>query len=57
MSGPIQILRKIPTTVVVLGLVSFFNDLASDMVIPLIPLLLATELGAGPIALGGGSEL
>ena len=36
----------------VLGLVSFFNDIASDMVIPLIPLLLATELSAGPIALG-----
>jgi MFS family permease len=52
MSSSLNILRKIPGTVVVLGLVSFFNDLASDMVIPLIPLLLATELAAGPIALG-----
>ena len=52
MSGSFNILRKIPGTVVVLGCVSFFNDLASDMVIPLIPLLLATELAAGPIALG-----
>lgn len=52
MSGTSDILRRIPATVVVLGLVSFFNDLASDMVIPLIPLLLATELAAGPIALG-----
>jgi MFS family permease len=43
---------KLPRTVVVLGLVSFFNDLASDMVIPLIPILLVTQLGAGPIALG-----
>ncbi len=42
----------LPRTVVVLGLVSFFNDLASDMVIPLIPILLTTQLGAGPIALG-----
>ena len=45
-------MQKIPHTVVVLGAVSFFNDLASDMVIPLIPLLLATELATGPIALG-----
>ncbi len=37
---------------VVLGLVSFFNDLASEMVIPLIPILLAGVLGAGPVALG-----
>jgi MFS family permease len=44
--------QKLPRTVVVLGLVSFFNDLASDMVIPLIPILLVTQLGAGPIALG-----
>ena len=35
-----------------LGLVSFFNDFASDIVIPLIPILLATVLAAGPVALG-----
>lgn len=45
-------LRRLPSTVIVLGLVSFFNDLASEMVTPLIPLVLATILGAGPIALG-----
>ncbi|HVC49266.1 MAG TPA: MFS transporter [Burkholderiales bacterium] len=39
-------------TVVILGLVSFFNDLASDMIVPLIPLLLASVLGAGAMALG-----
>jgi MFS family permease len=44
--------RKLPRTVVVLGLVSFFNDFASDIVIPLIPILLATVLAAGPLALG-----
>jgi MFS family permease len=38
--------------VVILGLVSFFNDLASDVVIPLIPILLAGVLAAGPLALG-----
>jgi len=44
--------KKLPGTVVVLGLVSFFNDFASDIVVPLIPILLATVLAAGPIALG-----
>ncbi|SCY59006.1 Nitrate/nitrite transporter NarK [Nitrosospira sp. Nl5] len=43
---------KLPRTVVILGLVSFFNDFASDIVIPLIPILLATVLAAGPVALG-----
>lgn len=44
--------QKLPRTVVVLSLVSFFNDFASDIVIPLIPILLATVLAAGPLALG-----
>jgi MFS family permease len=43
---------KLPRTVVVLGVVSFFNDLASEIVVPLIPILLAGVLAAGPIALG-----
>ncbi len=37
---------------IILGVVSFFNDVASDIVIPLIPILLATVLAAGPVALG-----
>lgn len=44
--------RKLPRTVIFLGLVSFFNDFASDIVVPLIPILLATVLSAGPIVLG-----
>ncbi|MDQ3185633.1 MAG: MFS transporter [Pseudomonadota bacterium] len=44
--------KKLPRTVVILGLVSFFNDFASDIVIPLIPILLVSVLAAGPIALG-----
>jgi MFS family permease len=44
--------RKLPRTVVVLGVVSFLNDFASDIVIPLLPILLATVLGSGPLALG-----
>jgi MFS family permease len=43
---------KLPRTVIVFGLVSFFNDVASDIVIPLIPIVLATVLAAGPVALG-----
>ena len=43
--------KTLPQTVIVLGFVSFFNDFASDIVIPLIPILLASVLAAGPIAL------
>lgn len=43
---------KLPATVVVLGLVSLFNDIASDMIAPLLPLFLATALGAGPAVVG-----
>jgi MFS family permease len=43
---------NLPRSVVVLGLVSLFNDFASEMVVPLIPILLATVLAAGPVALG-----
>ena len=49
---PAEPARKLPRAVIVLGLVSFFNDVASDIVIPLIPILLATVLAAGPLALG-----
>ncbi len=43
---------RLPTSIVVLGGVSFLNELSSQIVTPLIPLLLATVLGAGPVALG-----
>ncbi len=36
--------KKIPRTVFVLGLVSFFNDLASEMIYPIVPLFLTTVL-------------
>jgi len=35
-----------------LGLTSFFNDTASEMIYPLLPAFLAIELGAGPAGLG-----
>lgn len=44
--------HPLPRTVWILGLVSFFNDLASEMVTPFVPILIATVLGAGPVILG-----
>ena len=44
--------QRLPHTVYVIGLVSLLNDFASEMVTPLIPLLLVTVLSAGPLALG-----
>jgi MFS family permease len=38
--------------VIAIGLVSLLNDLASEMVTPFIPILIATVLGAGPVILG-----
>ena len=38
--------------VLLLGIVSFFNDAASEMIYPLLPVFLATVLGAGPAVLG-----
>jgi MFS family permease len=44
--------HKLPSTVIAIGLVSFLNDMASEMVTPFIPILVATVLGAGPVILG-----
>ncbi|BAN35255.1 major facilitator superfamily MFS_1 [Sulfuricella denitrificans skB26] len=48
----LKALFALPSTVWLLGLVSFFNDAASDLVYPLLPLYLASVLMAGPKALG-----
>lgn len=48
----IELLRKLPRTVWLLGLISLVNDAASDMIYPLVPLYLASVLMAGPKALG-----
>ncbi len=45
-------LRALPSTVWLLGLISLFNDSASDMIYPLVPLYLTSVLMAGPRALG-----
>ncbi len=39
-------------TVLVLGGVSLLNDVASDMILPLLPLFLTVTLGAGPTVVG-----
>ena len=43
---------RLPRSVYVIGLVSFFNDIATEMVTPMIPILLATVLHGGPVILG-----
>ena len=47
-----ETLRALPGTVWALGAISLLNDSASELVYPLLPLYLATVLGAGPRALG-----
>jgi len=47
-----RIRRGVPATVVALGLVSFFTDMSSEMIYPLIPVFLVGTLGAGAAALG-----
>ncbi len=42
----------LPTTVLALGLVSFFTDLGSEMIYPLLPVFLTATLGASAVALG-----
>lgn len=45
-------LTGLQVNVLILGVVSFFNDAASEMIYPLLPIFLTTVLGAGPMALG-----
>ncbi len=42
----------LPRTVVILGLVSLMNDMASEMITPLLPVFLTLTLGAGPAVVG-----
>jgi len=45
-------LKTLPRAVIALGFVSFFTDLSSEMIYPLIPVFLSTVLGAGALSLG-----
>ena len=44
--------RKLPREVLALGWVSFFGDVASEMIVALLPAFLATLSGGGALALG-----
>lgn len=44
--------QKIPRNVIVLGLVSFFNDIASEMVYPLVPIFVTSTLKASASIVG-----
>ncbi len=48
----IKIFKGITRNVFILGLVSLFTDLSSQMVFPLIPLFMVTVLGSGVYAVG-----
>jgi MFS family permease len=48
----VNALRGLPAAVWMLGVISFLNDAASDLVYPLVPLFVAQVLAAGPRALG-----
>lgn len=45
-------MRKLPLEVYVLGVISFFTDIASEMVYPILPLFLTTVLGASATTVG-----
>ena len=45
-------MKRVSKAVIYLGFVSFFTDLSSEMIYPLLPVFLSSVLGAGAIALG-----
>lgn len=45
-------MKQLPSLVVKLGMLSLLNDISSEMVFPLLPLLLVTLPGGGPLAIG-----
>lgn len=49
---PAKVSSKLPSLVKSLGAVSFLNDLASEMLYPLLPALVTRGLGAGAVTLG-----
>lgn len=51
-SDPLRLFRGITRNVFLLGLVSLFTDLSSQMVFPLLPLFLTSVLGTGAYAVG-----
>lgn len=49
---PVPRAGRLPRNVVVLGLVSFFQDAASELVYPVLPLFLTSTLGASAATVG-----
>lgn len=45
-------MKNLPRAVIILAIVSFFTDLSSEMIYPLLPVFLSSVLGAGALALG-----
>jgi MFS family permease len=45
-------MKKVPQNVFILGLVSLFNDMASEMIYPIVPIFLTSVLGA-PVSVVG----
>ncbi|PJC32447.1 MFS transporter [Candidatus Roizmanbacteria bacterium CG_4_9_14_0_2_um_filter_36_12] len=45
-------MKKIPHNVIILGIVSFFNDLAAEMIYPIVPIFLTTVLKTSVPILG-----
>lgn len=50
-----NLFKKVPKNVLVLGIVSLFNDIASEMIYPIVPIFLTSVLGA-PVAVVGFIE-
>ena len=48
-------LKAVSTNVLLLGIVSFLNDLSSEMIMPILPMFIKTLGGAGlAVGLAGG---
>ncbi len=45
-------MRRLPSTIYVLGAASLLTDLSSEMIYPLLPVFLSTVLGAGALQIG-----
>ncbi|MGH9440909.1 MAG: MFS transporter [Thermoanaerobaculia bacterium] len=52
MAEPRRRFLQLDPVILALGFVSLFNDIASEMIYPLLPAFLAVTLGAGPAAVG-----
>ncbi len=44
--------KRLPRAVLLLGFVSFFTDVSSEMILPLLPALVLSGMGASPLVLG-----